>query len=111
MVEGGVIALGLIALAGWKISRIGFDLMEKKETRLLGGVFLAFVCAFISNGMVEFQFLCPKLVGVFMMVMAFGESAGRVYLDRSVQSLSHSFTLFDLFRKKAREGITTIHQK
>lgn len=111
MVEGGVIALGLIAFAGWKISRIGFDLLEKKETHLLGGVFLAFVCAFIANGMVEFQFLCPKLVGVFMMVMAFGESAGRVYLDRPVQSLSHSFTLFDLFRKKAREGITTIHQK
>lgn len=111
MVEGGIIALGLIAFAGWKISRIGFDLLRQKETHWLGGVFLAFTCAFIANSMVEFQFLCPKLVGVFMMVMAFGETAGRVYLDRPVQPLSSSFPLLDLFRREPHKGITTIHQK
>lgn len=56
MVEGGIIALGLVAFAGWKISRVGFDLLGRRETRLLGGVFLAFVCAFIANSMVEFPF-------------------------------------------------------
>ena len=38
--------------------------------------------------MVDFPFLCPKLVTSFMLVMGISDCASRIYLDQRVQALS-----------------------
>ena len=103
LMEGGLIALALMVLMGWKIVRRGMDLMTRSpETHLLGGVFLAFAAGFVMNSMVDYPLLSPKLVGVFMMVMAIGDSACRVYLGHRVQPLADCFPAGEL----ARRGLT-----
>ena len=103
LMEGGLIALALMVLMGWKIERRGMDLMTRSpETHLLGGVFLAFAAGFVMNSMVDYPLLSPKLVGVFMMVMAIGDSACRVYLGHRVQPLADCFPAGEL----ARRGLT-----
>ena len=87
-------------MMGWKIVRRGMDLMtHSAETHLLGGVFLAFAAGFVMNSMVDYPLLSPKLVGVFMMVMAIGDSACRVYLGHRVHPLTDCFPAKELIRR------------
>ena len=55
---------------------------------MMGVVFLAFTAAFCMDGMVDFPLLTPKLVGVFLMVLALGDAAMKLYLDRELQPLT-----------------------
>ena len=89
LVEGGLIALVLMMLIGWRTFRNGFQMLKcPQEGRMLGVAFIGFVGAFIMYGMVDFPFLCPKLVTSFMMVMGISDCASRVYLDQRVQALT-----------------------
>lgn len=107
LVEGGVIALALMILMGWKIVRRGMDLMARsRETHLLGGVFLAFAAGFVMNSMVDYPLLSPKLVGVFMTVMAIGDAASRVYLGHRVQPIADCFPHNEYARQGLSTGIT-----
>ena len=54
----------------------------------MGVTLIAFVLAFIMHGMVDFPLLCPKLVGTFMMVIAFTDVASRLYLGQRNADLS-----------------------
>jgi len=89
LIEGGLIALVLMMLIGWRTFRNGFQMLKcPQEGRMLGVAFIGFVGAFIMYGMVDFPFLCPKLVTSFMMVMGISDCASRVYLDQRVQALT-----------------------
>ena len=58
------------------------------KTHLLGTMFLVFTVSFVVIGMVEFPFLCPKLVGTFLIVLGFLEAACSLYLRQPTTTLS-----------------------
>ena len=89
LVEGGIIALVLMLMIGWKTFRTSYAMIRKPgESRIIGAVFVAFIGAFIMYGMVDFPLLCPKLVSTFMLVLGFSDGAARIYLERRVYALS-----------------------
>ncbi len=106
LAEGGVIALGILLAVGWKLLRGGVDMLHRsRDTRMMGVVFLAFTAAFCMDGMVDFPLLTPKLVGVFLMVLALGDAAMKLYLDRELQPLTDTapFSRFARLIRKHRE--------
>lgn len=108
---GGVIALGILLAVGWKLLRGGVDMLHRsRDTRMMGVVFLAFTAAFCMDGMVDFLLLTPKLVGVFLMVLALGDAAMKLYLDRELQPLTDTapFSRFArLIRKHRKKRMPT----
>mgnify|MGYP002546088980 FL=1 len=89
LIEGGLIALVIMMMIGWRTLRGGLQMLKcPQEGRMLGVVTVAFVGAFVMYGMVDFPFLCPKLVTSFMLVMGISDCASRIYLDQRVQALS-----------------------
>lgn len=106
LAEGGVIALGILLLAGWRLLRGGVDMLHhSRDSRMMGVVFIAFVAAFCMDGMVDFPLLTPKLVGIFLMVLALGDAAGKLYLDQAMQPLTDTapFSRIARFIRKHRE--------
>ncbi len=105
LAEGGVIALGLMLYAGWKLLRGGIDLLQKsRATRMFGVTFIAFAASFSMDGMVDFPLLTPKLVGVFLMVLALGDAAMNLYLGRELQPLRDISPFSRLFRRAGRSS-------
>ena len=105
LAEGGVIALGLMLYAGWKLLRGGIDLLQKsRATRMFGVTFIAFAASFSMDGMVDFPLLTPKLVGVFLMVLALGDAAMNLYLGRELQPLRDVSPFSRLFRRAGRSS-------
>ena len=101
-----MIALGILLLAGWRLLRGGVDMLHhSRDSRMMGVVFIAFVAAFCMDGMVDFPLLTPKLVGIFLMVLALGDAAGKLYLDQAMQPLTDTapFSRIARFIRKHRE--------
>ena len=90
LVEGGVVALLILLIAGYQLVRSQWRLHRRAERRegLLGVAFLAFFVGFAVFSMVEFPFLCPKLVGNFLIVLALSDVACRLYLGQSTFALT-----------------------
>ncbi len=75
LTEGGIIALVIFIIAGWKVFRSGFALIYKKpEKRETGVLLIAMVLGFAVNGFFDFPLMTPKLVGIFFMVTAVCDS-------------------------------------
>lgn len=64
---------------------------------------IAFVVAFIMYGMVDFPLLCPKLVGVFMMVVACADCASHLYMEQKNEPLV-SFLPARFLRRRLTQG-------
>lgn len=89
LLEGGVISLGIMCAMGWMLLRTGWNMLSRSpEARALGVAVIAFVAAFCTHGMVDFPLLSPKLVGIFVMILAIGDIAARLFLGRAVTSVS-----------------------
>lgn len=88
LVEGGLIALVLFLLIGYKMLRSGMRLLRKPDSKALGVALICFVAAFSMHGLVDFPLLTPKLVATFMMAVGFFDSACRLYAGQKTESLS-----------------------
>lgn len=89
LVEGGIIALGIFVFAGFKMLQTGVRLTRHTgESRRMGITVLAFITGFCVNSMVEFPFFTPKLIGAFLLVLALGDTACRLYLEPKVSPLA-----------------------
>ncbi len=90
LVEGGIIALSILLIAGYQLVRSQWKLRQRtaQRERLLGVAFLAFFAGFAVFGMVDFPFLCPKLVGNFLLVLALSDISCRLYLGQSTFPLT-----------------------
>ncbi len=89
LVEGGFIALFLLAWAAIKLLQNSMDLLaHSKKTHLHGVCILAFGVAFVVYGMVDYPFLCPKLIGTFLTVVGFADAAVSLHLKRPATPLS-----------------------
>ena len=81
LVEGGIIALILILYMGWRLLFKGIGLVRRShELRFSGITILAFALGFAVEGLVDFPFLTPKLVGIFLMTLALVESLSNTAL-------------------------------
>lgn len=88
LVEGGIVGLGIFAVAGFKALQTSVRLARHSgESRRSGVAILAFLAAFCVSGMVEFPLFTPKLVGVFLLALALVDGAGRLYLAQSASAL------------------------
>lgn len=89
LAEGGAVALILLLFLIWKLFRIGFELiMNTHRTRMYGAAIIAFCAGFAVCGMFDYPLFTPKLIGVFMMVLALIDALGHVELRRPLQSIS-----------------------
>lgn len=94
LAEGGLVALVIMLAAGWKLFRTGYVLAYRTaESRMAGVALIAFTASFCTIGLIEFPFMTPKLVGVFLMVISLADCAARIYLKREMQPLREIFTL------------------
>ncbi len=89
LVEGGIFGLGIFLFAGFKALQTGVRLTRKTgEARHIGVTSLAFMAGFCVNSMVEYPFFTPKLIGMFLLVLALADSAGRLYLEQTESPLA-----------------------
>ncbi|MBR2338153.1 MAG: O-antigen ligase family protein [Clostridia bacterium] len=83
LVEGGFVALFLLALVATRLLQSSVELMgHSPKTHFLGVSFMIFGVAFVVYGMVDYPFLCPKLIGTFLMILGFAESCFSLYLQQ-----------------------------
>jgi O-antigen ligase len=87
LIEGGLMALLLMVLVGLTMFRTALTMLNSNDSRSIGVAFIAFVAAFCMDGMVDFPLLTPKLVGVFLMVIALGDCASKLYLGIELEPL------------------------
>ena len=88
LVEGGIIAVVIFGMMVWKIGHTGLSMLTKdKEARMTGVLLLAFLFGFLTDSMVEFPFMTPKLIGIFLIVIALADSAARLYLGKRTSAL------------------------
>lgn len=94
LVEGGFVALFLLALAATRLLQSSSQLMgHSPKTHFLGVSFMIFGVAFVVYGMVDYPFLCPKLVGTFLMMLGLAESCFDLYLQQNCVPLRQLFRL------------------
>lgn len=92
LVEGGIIGLCLMLFLGFRVVQSGFSLTSRKESRHLGATILAFAVGFCTNGMVEYGFTFPKVIGAFALVLAITDTACCFQLNRKLSPLAETVT-------------------
>ena len=89
IVEGGIIAVVIYGAMCYVFVRNGVSmLIQSKETRMVGVMLMAFLLGFITNGLFDFPLMTPKLVGMFLMLMAVADVASKLYLGRQTTILA-----------------------
>ncbi|MGI6263962.1 MAG: O-antigen ligase family protein [Acutalibacteraceae bacterium] len=87
--EGGLVGLAIMLAAGFRALQTGVRLTRLKgDTRRVGVTVLAFLAGFGVNSMFEFPLFTPKLVGIFLTVLALIDAFGRVYLTLPASPLA-----------------------
>ncbi|MBQ8682963.1 MAG: O-antigen ligase family protein [Clostridia bacterium] len=86
LLGGGIIALIIMALIGFKAVKNGIELMRNGYgySFWIGFAVLGFAACFCIQGMVDHPLLTPKLVANFMMVMALIERANYLYTAKGI---------------------------
>ncbi|MBO5797468.1 MAG: O-antigen ligase family protein [Clostridia bacterium] len=92
LVEGGIVGLCLMLFLGFRVVQSGFALTSRKENRHLGAAILAFAVGFCTNGMVEYGFTFPKVIGAFALVLAITDTACCFQLNRKLSPLAETVT-------------------
>lgn len=110
LVEGGIVGLGIFAVAGLKALQTSVRLTRKPgPSRTVGIAALAFLAGFGVNSMVEFPFFTPKLIGVFLLALALFDSAGRLYLEQPASPLAD--VLVPPLRQRSADHVTVARMK
>lgn len=86
LMEGGLIALGIMGVLGFTVIRSGIRLMKNGRTRAfwMGFAVLMFAASFILHGLVDYPLLTPKLIANFMMILAIIERSSALYTDKGL---------------------------
>lgn len=86
LMEGGLVALGIMGVLGFLVIRNGLRLLRNGHTRAfwIGFAVLMFAAAFIIHGLVDYPLLTPKLICNFMMILAIIERALPLYTDKGL---------------------------
>lgn len=86
LMEGGLIALGIMGVLGFTVVRYGIKLMRNGHSRAfwMGFAVLMFASSFILHGLVDYPLLTPKLIGNFMMILAIIDRSPALYSDKGL---------------------------
>jgi len=81
LLEGGIIALLIMATIGFQTVKRGMSLLfsHQKEAFWIGFGILGFAACFLIHGMVDYPFSTPKLVFTFFTMMALSEQGFCLY--------------------------------
>lgn len=101
LVEGGLIGVILMLMIGWRLAQNTIELVVRRRDRAIGVVFVAFAVGFCTNALVEYAFLSPKLIGMFLMALALSDCVCRQRLAHPACALAETLP-FRLTRRKAR---------
>ncbi len=84
LLEGGIIALILMLLLGYRVIRNGIELMRNgfNTSFWVGFALLGFAICFIVHGMVDYPLLTPKLICNFAMILGIAECSTRLFEGR-----------------------------
>ncbi len=100
LMEGGLVALGIMAVLGFYVLKYGIRLMRCGQNRAfwMGFAVIMFFSSFVVHGLVDYPLLTPKLVCNFMMILAIIERSLPLYTNKGVplRGISPAF----LFKKK-----------
>ena len=104
LLEGGFVALFLLTLVGIRMLQNSIDLLNHSpKTRLFGVFSLVFAVAFMVYGMVDYPFLCPKLVGTFTIILGTTDAVSALYIhQRTVPLMSW---IAQPFRQRVKQPI------
>ncbi len=102
LVEGGFISLFIMCMIAIRLLQNSLELANRNRRGSgLGNAMVIFVVAFVVYGMVDYPFLSPKLVGNFLIIIAFADVIAHLYLRQSFVSLfSIPSTLFHRVQKR-----------
>ena len=93
IIEGGIVALILLAIVGIYLLRMSLRLfLHSPGSRAIGVAFLAFAASFILIGMVDYPLLTPRTLAVFFMVLALADSAFTLYLNTPLLAVQDIFS-------------------
>jgi len=85
MLEGGIIALVLMMIMGFKSLKNGVELIRggyNSNSFWIGFSILSFAACFMLHGMVDHPLLTPKLVCNFIMILGIIECSSKIYTGR-----------------------------
>ena len=89
LVEGGFVGLFILAVVAIRMLQNSAECLSRSpKTHLFGVFFLAFTISMMVFGMVDFPFLCPKLMATFFMVIGTADAVFSLYLGRSTVPLA-----------------------
>ena len=83
MLEGGIVALGLMVLMGIRMLQTGARmLLHQKTDRRLGLALVGFFITFAVHGMFDWLLMLPKSVAVFALALGVCDTLTAVYMHR-----------------------------
>ena len=90
LLEGGIFALILMCLIGFRTIKNGITLMRRgyNASFWIGFAVLFFAIGFILHGMVDYPLTTPRLIACFVTALALTEQATRLYSANSQKTIS-----------------------
>lgn len=88
LIEGGFIGLFLLMVVAIRLLQNSVEcLAHSPKTHYFGVFFIAFTVAFVVYGMVDYPFLCPKLMATFFTVLGTADAVTSLYLRQETVPL------------------------
>lgn len=83
MLEGGIVALGLMVVLGMRMVQTGARMMlYQKADRRLGLALIGFFITFVVHGMFDWLLMLPKSVAIFAVALGLCDAITGVYMRR-----------------------------
>ncbi len=91
LLEGGIIALVIMALIGFKVIKNSIELMRDgyNNSFWIGFAVLGFAVCFLIHGMVDYPLATPRMVCIFITMLSLCERSIYVYVGRGISVRGH----------------------
>lgn len=91
LLEGGFIALIIMALIGFKVIKNSIELMRDgyNNSFWIGFAVFGFAVCFLAHGMVDYPLATPRLVCIFITLLALCERSTSLYVGRAIHVRRH----------------------
>lgn len=91
LLEGGIIALIIMALIGFKVIKNGIELMRDgyNNSFWIGFAVIGFAICFLVHGMVDYPLATPRLVCIFITLLALCERSIYLYVGHGISVRGH----------------------
>jgi len=95
LAETGIVGLILLLYLIWKMFRTGFELIiHAPQSRMYGAAVISFCAGFCMLGMVDYPLFTPKVVGMFLMMLAFTDAFGFSQVKRASCSVLQAIPFY-----------------